>query len=179
MIRQFILYGEIFSPKWTDVDLEYRTVRITPEKGGKPRIFKISSRLIQILNNLPKEGPRILSHYKSTSSLRRTFEKQRRKIAFKLNNPRLLQISFHTFRHWKATMEYYKTKDILHVMQILGHRNIKNTLKYTQLVKNFEGNDDEYISKVAKTVEEARQLIEAGFEYICDFEGTKLFRKRK
>jgi len=38
-----------------------------------------------------------------------------------------MQIHFHTFRHWKATMEYYKTKAILHVMKVLGHKNINNT----------------------------------------------------
>ena len=38
---------------------------------------------------------------------------------------------------------------------------------------------DEYISKAAKTVEEEQKLIEAGFEYVCDFDGIKLFWKRK
>ena len=73
-------------------------------------------------------------------------------------------------------MEYHKTEDILHVMELLGHRDIKTTLIYTQLV-NFES--DEYHSAVAKTIEEARKLIEAGFEYVCDVDGVKLFRKRR
>jgi hypothetical protein len=45
-----------------------------------------------------------------------------------------------------------------------------------QLVKLEE---DEYVCKVAKTVEQASRLIEAGFEYVCDIDGVKLFRKRK
>ena len=73
-------------------------------------------------------------------------------------------------------MEYAKTKDILHVKKVLGHRNIKNTLVYTQLI-DFK--EDEYVCKAAKTVEEATQLIEMGFEYVTDMEGVKLFRKRK
>jgi len=75
-------------------------------------------------------------------------------------------------------MEYHKTKDILHVMRILGHRNINNTLRYTQLIKT---EDDEFISKVAKTVEEACALVEAGYEYVTEFrnEEIKVFRKRK
>jgi hypothetical protein len=32
---------------------------------------------------------------------------------------------------------------------------------------------------VARTVEEAKALVEVGFEYVCDVEGAKLFRKRK
>lgn len=76
-------------------------------------------------------------------------------------------------------MEYHKTKDILHVMQVLGHKNIKNTLMYVQLADELFRDQQEYISRVAKTETDACILIEAGFEYICDFEKTKLFRKRK
>jgi hypothetical protein len=43
----------------------------------------------------------------------------------------------------------------------------------------IELKDGEYICKVAKNVEEASPLIEVGFEYVCDFDGAKLFRKRK
>jgi len=74
-------------------------------------------------------------------------------------------------------MEYHKTKDILHVMRVLGHKNIMNTLKYTQLV-DFDG--DEYTSKATKDAEEAKQIIEAGFEYVCTTpDEIMLFRKRK
>jgi hypothetical protein len=76
-------------------------------------------------------------------------------------------------------MEYHKTKDILHVMQFLGHKNIKNTLIYVQLAKELFKDQQEYISKVAKTETEACALIEAGFEYICDFNEAKIFRKPK
>ncbi len=42
----------------------------------------------------------------------------------------------------------------------------------------FKG-ETEYIAKVAKTEKEALSLIEAGFDYMTDFDGHKLFRKRK
>ncbi len=38
---------------------------------------------------------------------------------------------------------------------------------------------DNYASTVARTVEEVRQLIKAGFEYVTEIEGAKVFRKRK
>lgn len=109
--------------------------------------------------------------------VRRSFLKYRKRLSQKLKNPRLLRITFHTFRHWKATTEYNKTKDILHVQQLLGHRDIKTTLLYTQLV-NFKS--DEYHSATAKTTIEAQKLLEAGFEYVCTTpEEIMLFRKRK
>jgi hypothetical protein len=42
---------------------------------------------------------------------------------------------------------------------------------------NFES--DEFHSATAKTVQEAQKLIEAGFEYVCEFSDVKIFRKRK
>ena len=137
----------------------------------------MSIRLIWVLNLLPREGERILAYYKNLNSMRLVFERQRKRAAHKLGNPRLLQISFHTLRHWKGIMEYYKTKDILHVMRVLGHNSIKNTLKYTQLVKFEE--EQEYFCKVAKSPKEIRKLIEAGFEYLFQRNGLVYFRKRK
>jgi integrase/transcription elongation factor Elf1 len=166
--------GEACKLKWIDIDVENSSVRVTPEKGSNPRILKISAKLTSMLNALPKDSQTIFPP--NADVMRKSFQRQRKQIAFKLQNPRLMQISFHTLRHYKATMEYHRTKDILHVMQILGHKNINNTLIYTQLV-NFK--DDDYTAKVAHSEQEVCQLIEAGFEYVCDYNGNKIFRKRK
>ena len=61
-------------------------------------------------------------------------------------------------------------------MKILGH---KNTLLYVQLEEALFQGEHEYISKVAKTEKEICRLIDAGFEYVTDFEGAKIFRKRE
>jgi hypothetical protein len=72
--------------------------------------------------------------------------------------------------------EFHKTKDILHVKEILGHKSLLNTMLYTQLIA-FK--DDDFTARVAHSEQESCQLIEAGFEFVCDFNGNKLFRKRK
>jgi len=115
------------------------------------------------------------------NSMKTTFLKARKRLAVKLKNPRLLQIHFHTLRHWKATMEYHRTKDVLHTMTFLGHKKIENTLLYVQLdEKLFKEWSDNLITRVAHNVQEACTLVETGFEYItgeyCD--GGKIFRKR-
>jgi len=166
--------GEACELQWIDLDLVNKSVRITPEKGSDARILRMSSKLIDMLNGLPKNSQSVFNAI--ADSMRKSYQLQRKRIAAKLQNPRLLQITFHTFRHWKATMEYHKTRDILHVMQMLGHRNIKNTLLYTQLV-DFK--DDEYVARVASSEKTVCELVEAGFEYVCDHDGSKIFRKRK
>jgi hypothetical protein len=38
---------------------------------------------------------------------------------------------------------------------------------------------DGYVCKVAATKEEISALIEAGFEYVCEYEGSRFFKKPK
>jgi integrase len=166
--------GEASQLLWTDLDTIDGSIIVTPEKGSNTRKLKISNKLTAMLNELPKAGKTVFNA--NSDALRKSYTKQRRLIAFKLKNPRLRQITFHTFRHWKATMEYHKTRDILHVMQVLGHRSIRNTMMYTQLV-DFK--EDDYIARIAHSEEETCQLIEAGFEFVCDFGSNKVFKKRK
>ena len=59
----------------------------------------------------------------------------------------------------------------------MGHKKIETTLVYTQLVQFNE--DDEFYSATANNVSEAAKLIEQGFDYVCDIDAVKLFRKRK
>jgi integrase len=168
--------GEAWKLQWTDIDFVSNTIRVTPEKGSNPRICKASKKLVAMLNGLKGKSKSDWIFGKWIKSQERLFYHQRRSVANKLKNPRILRMSFHTFRHFYATTLYHKTKDILHVMQMLGHKNIKNTLIYTQLV---DLRDDDYVSKVAKTVQEACQLVESGFEYVTEIDSVKIFRKRK
>ncbi len=160
---------------WTDLDLKTGAVRLNQsEKHGNPRMFQISSTLTAMLHTIPKESDRVFTG--DLLSFRRVFRKNRLRMAHKLQNPRLKQITFHTFRHWKATTEYAKTKEILYVMQLLGHKDIKTTLISTQLI-SFKS--DESQSATAQTVDEASKLVEAGFEYVCTYNNVLLFRKWK
>jgi integrase len=128
--------GEAWNPRWIDINSQQGTVTITPEKGSRARHLKVTGSLTVMLDHLPHRSEYVfrnpaIDKSESLDDFSRNFSAQRRKIAEKLQNPRMLRISFKTLRHFKATMEYQKTKDILHVMRILGHRNIQNTLVYT------------------------------------------------
>jgi len=167
--------GEAAKLTWNNTDLERKTIKIVPQKHGRARELRISETLISLLKKLPKNSPLVFSA--KVQTIRSNFAKQRKRVAIKLNNPRLNQLHFHSLRHWRATIEYQRTKSILHVQQMLGHRNIKNTMVYTHLI-NFEANS--YISRMTRNAKGARALIEAGFEYVCTApDGLMLFKKPK
>lgn len=171
--------GELAKLTWTNINYESRTVTITPVKGHNARVLKISQQFADRLGQMPKRSEFV---FPMINTLNDRFFRQRKRIASKLNNPRLMKISFRTFRHWKGTSEYHRTKDILYVKKILGHKSIQNTLKYIDLEANLFGvSSDQFTVKVAANVEEACKLVEVGFEYVTGEydDGGKIFRKRK
>jgi integrase len=169
--------GEISKLKWTDINEVNSTISInTPEKGSDTRTIRVSPKTIAMLKALPNKYDPYVFNPRSLS-MKEGFQIARNRLAATLHNRSISSNRYlHTFRHWKATMEYHKTKDPLHVIKVLGHRNIQSTLVYAKLV-NFE--NGEYHAATAKTLLEAKALIESGFEYVCDMDNCKLFRKRK
>jgi integrase len=176
--------GEAIRLKWIDIDFQRKIIMCNdPEKGSLPRIFNsLTGKLLSMLNALPRTTDYVFGK-SSLNSLKATYTRARKRIAFKLQNPRLKEIHFHTLRHWKGTMEYHYTKDILHVKEFLGHVTIDNTLLYIQLDKQLFSNvpEDSFITRVATVAEEACKLIEVGFDYVTGEygDGGKIFRKRK
>jgi integrase len=174
--------GEAKKLKWINVDLNRRIITLNePEKNSLPRMWStLSAKLISMLNALPRKNPYVFGDC-TLNSLKATYMRAGRRLAFKLQNPRLLEIHFHTLRHWKATMEYYYTKDLLHTMAFLGLKKSDNTLLYVQLDQNLFKNlpDDSFIIRAAHNLEEAIKLGEVGFEPFVIIEGVQLFRKRK
>lgn len=162
---------EALSLSWADLDPAHKTINVTPEKNSNPRILKLSSDLLKRLDRPHKTSDRIFGNV-DKEHFRHNFSLQRTSIAHKLQNPRINRITFRTLRHWKATIEHHRTKDTLHVMGILGHRNIKNTLVYAHLAEELFKGEDEYVSKVAKIERDACALVDAGLNSSATSTGT-------
>jgi len=170
--------GEALRLTWLDVDSERNVIRASAEKNSNPRILSVSSKLIAMLNMLPKKSERIFPQ--TRAGIKHMLWVKRQKLALNLQNPRLTKISFHTFRHWKGTMEYHKTKDPYHVKQILGHKSLQTTELYINIEQAlFQTENDEFHVNIAHNLNEACKLLEVGFEYVTDMDNVKIFRKRK
>jgi integrase/DNA-directed RNA polymerase subunit RPC12/RpoP len=171
--------GELAGLKWVDINIQSKTVSINrPVKGHNARILKVSDEFLRRINGLQKRNDGKV--FNNARIMFRNLYQQRRRIAHEYGNPRLLEITFRTFRHWKGTMEYHKTHDAYHVKKILGHKRLQSTEIYINLEQAvFKEESDEFYVKAVKTLDEACKLIEVGFEYVTDMEGYKVFRKRK
>ena len=162
-----------------DFDKDQRTIYPTTAKYGASRTLRMSQSLTDTLqshidkNHLKPEN----RLFKSTpDNYGKNYRQMRNRLAKKLNKHELKTIRLYDFRHYFATKLYAKTKDILLVKQQMGHKKLDTTLIYTQLL-NY--NNDEWACRTASTVKQSTELIEAGFEYVTEQDGLKLFRKRK
>jgi integrase/recombinase XerD len=165
--------------KVKDIDLEKGIVTITSAKHCVGRTLKLKAQTLVMLNAyvlLKKIGQNDRLFPVDSGSISEGYRRFRNKLADNLGDMSLKRIRLYDFRHFKATMEYHRTKDLLHVKRLLGHKDLRTTLRYTQLI---EIESDEYHSATAKTIQEAQKLIEQGFEYVVEIDGFKLFRKRK
>jgi len=171
---------ELHNLKVKDVDLEQRLIYPKTAKNGEPRTLKISANLAMMIQDhiiRGKMNPEDQLFKGTPVSYGKEYREVRIRLARKLNDPTLRTVRLYDLRHYFATNLYHQTKDILYVKQQMGHKRIDTTLIYTQLLNLNE--PDNYTAKIAKTIEEATNLIENGFEYVTEMDGMKLFRKRK
>ena len=151
--------------EWTDLDIERGQTTVKSSKNGESRIVSISDDLMNLLFSLPKtQKTAFVNSGKRTAA----FHNRMQTLAEKHNNPRFLKIHLHTFRHCKALREYHKTRDILHVMGILGHRNINTTYRYVRLYNQIYTHQQKvkFITKIGSTKEERCELIKGGWDLV-------------
>jgi integrase len=131
--------GEAWQLQWHQVGFETRTVTLTPEKGSLSRQVKASQALVSKLSKLSKDR-KFVFHLDNVDPIKKleyfttNYQRGRRVAPRRLRNPRINLISFRALRHYKGSMEYYRTRDIIHVKQILGHKSINNTMRYVSLI---------------------------------------------
>ncbi len=171
--------GEAALLQWQNIDFKSRNLKINcPEKGGNARTIQLSQELLAMLKALPKRED-IHIFNPNVRTLSSTFARQRNRLARQLQNPRFKQIHFHTLRHLRATLTYYKTSgDILKVKYLLGHKRLDTTGRYAhyQAFRN-----EEYVVKRVNMRKEEDQLIEDGFQFVRYDQKHEeaVYRKRK
>jgi len=165
--------GEILKMDWKDIS--GNVISIRPVKGHNPGQIQVSGKLIAMLNALPKTSTKVFPC--TYNSIRLSFHKLRKRVARNLQNPRFEEITFRTFRHWGGTMiAHYTNGNILKVQKLLRHKRIQNTMKYIHMIK-FE--DNEFEVAAATTIEEEKELLKTGFNFIREKNNIALYRRPK
>ena len=160
------------------LDLEKGIISIKTAKGGRSRQEKIKPQTLALLKTyISKNGLGLNDTLFSTvKNMSKAFQRARDRLANRYADPEFKKIRLYDLRHFYGSLLYHRTRDILFVKEKMGHRSITSTMKYMHLI-SFDS--DEWIVKVAVSLEEFVKLLEMGFDLVGDFEGKKIFRKRK
>jgi integrase len=166
--------GEILRLEWRDIKDNVISIRY-PVKGHLAGSKEVSAKLISMLNNLPKKSKRVFpTNYRSMET---SFLQIRKRLAAKLQNPKLLNVSFKSFRHFGGTMmAEYTNGNVLTVKKMLRHKSVLSTMKYIHAV-HFK--EDDYEIATATTKEEIMELGKAGFTKYDENNGVHFYRKLK
>ncbi len=171
---------ELMGLRLSDIDMENGVVHPFTAKHGAGRILKLRNTTLNLLSSFLSKRPELKPQERlfggwTSEYYGKYFRYHRNTLAIKLSDPSIKIVKLYSLRHAFATRLYNQTRNILLVKQQLGHRRIETTLIYTQLVSS----NDEYVCQIASTIQEFTSLLESGFEYVTDYEGKKILRKRK
>ncbi|MEJ2697522.1 MAG: site-specific integrase [Candidatus Sulfobium sp.] len=116
--------GEILNLKWTDVDFNRRLVRILKSKNGEKRSIPMSRTVYELLRNQNVRDISGRVFPVSARCLRQGYEKAISKAV-------LHNLTFHDLRHTFATRLVQNGVDLYKVKELLGHKTIAMTMRYS------------------------------------------------
>lgn len=119
--------GEILSLDWTDVDFEARTIRVQARnaKSGKQRHIPLNNEAIEVLRAWKSDSPGDAEVF-APSDIKKGW-------GALLTTAAITEFRFHDLRHHFASRLVSSGVDLNVVRELLGHSDLKMTLRYAHL----------------------------------------------
>ena len=124
--------SELARLRWTDVDLKRRTITFPKTKNGDRRVVPMTEALAEVIESLPR----------NIDSQTRVFPERdpqviTRSFARLVKRLRLIDLTFHDLRHDAASTLTMAGAPQRAIMEILGHRDPRMTLRYQHLAPDY------------------------------------------
>jgi integrase len=125
--------GEILGLKWSSVDLKHGFLRLEETKSGEKRDIPVNDTLRGVLEGLSR---RLDCDYVFQMDGQRMGEFKR---SFKtaLTKSGISNFRFHDLRHCFASWLAMKGVPLLTISRLLGHSDVKMTMRYAHLAPNY------------------------------------------
>ena len=130
--------GEQFGLRWSQVDVENKVLSLPMPKGSKSRFVPLSTGACALLTGwdsftrsafvFPGKDP--LKPLDARSFVKRHFEPSLRRAG-------IVGASWHSLRHTAATRRVLAGASLYGVQQLLGHKDIQTTARYSHLTPGF------------------------------------------
>lgn len=144
--------SEVVSLRVQDINSDRMQVSIVKGKGKKDRMVPLSKSILPLLRNYYKtykpkfwmfEAQNSIDHY-SVRSAQIIFKKAFKNLGLPSN------CSFHSLRHSYATHLLENGTSLRYIQELLGHNDIKTTLRYTHVSKNAMENIESPLDKILR-----------------------------
>jgi hypothetical protein len=177
MVETGVEGEELHKTHRNQYDTTQGIISIKGLKGHDSANYKLKPELTQLMNeymakypnDFPFPQPKVMSDM---------WRRARNKATQIHNDSTLKTIPMKNLRNYSGAQFYLNyEKDTIGTMRHLRHKKLETTMHYLRAIVLDQ--EPEYISRTSKTIEEDQQLINAGFQYVTERDGIKLFRKRK
>jgi len=126
--------GEILGLRWEDVDLQNRKVTVRKPKNNEIRVIPINQTLYQELSNL-SHGPD--GEFLFSNGEDRRFGDIKKGFSLALKKAGIEDFHFHDLRHTFGSHLVMQGVDLKTVQQVMGHKDIKMTMRYSHLSPEY------------------------------------------
>ncbi|MBI5374181.1 MAG: site-specific integrase [Candidatus Schekmanbacteria bacterium] len=126
--------SEILNLKWSQVDLKNRKLSVIKTKNNEVRVIPINETLSKELHILSKN---VKSQFVFSDEFGTPFGDIKKGFAAALRRAKIEDFRFHDLRHTFGSHMVMSGVDLRTVQQIMGHKDIKMTMRYSHLSPEY------------------------------------------
>jgi len=141
--------GEILGLKWHDVDFKREIIYLLDTKNGERREIPMNDLVKKALIAVPKHPD---SPYIFCGGNGRSYHDIRKSFYTALKKSGIINFRFHDLRHTYASQLVMAGIDINTTRELLGHRDIRMTLRYAHLSPDHKRRAVEILGKQMDTI---------------------------
>jgi integrase len=127
--------GELVGLRWADVDLERAEAYVGRTKNGDPRVLPLVPAVVEQLQRFKAGAASLVFRSPHAPEKRFAFES---KFHEALAAARIRGVTFHTLRHSAASMLARNGATLLEIGDLLGHRQLQMTKRYSHLATSHK-----------------------------------------
>ena len=144
--------SEVVQLKIENIDSHRMLIFVERAKGKKDRVVPLSKTILELLRH----------YYKTYKPKKWLFEGQEKGMHYSVRSAQIIfkeacknedfpvKISFHSLRHSYATHLLDDGTDIKYIQNLLGHNDIKTTLRYLHVTNNDIGKIESPLDKIVR-----------------------------
>jgi len=125
--------SEILSLKWSNIDLENGYIYVEDSKSGESRTIPMNRMLLEMFRRMFKERKKDVDFVFVNPKTGDRYRNIKTAFNSALKKAQIKNFHFHDLRHTFASHLVMAGVDLTTVKELLGHRDIKMTLRYSHL----------------------------------------------